>query len=188
LRKYVLKAIDSYVKAAGGFGISTLLNNSTDISSGKRYFSHVIHYIFNLLIFLEPFGSILPLVPNVTIQYRCGDNIGFGKTRYGLLPFSAFRPPRINPNIAKFIYVIADSPGRQSYHAFSSRCGIILQSLYGFLKKTFPSSVIVIKRGGDPFLDYARIAYSNITICSASTFCLWPALSNTIGTNFIIPY
>ena len=32
--------------------------------------------------------------------------------------------------------------------------------------------------GGDQFLDYARLAYSNVTICSSSTFCLWPALAN----------
>jgi hypothetical protein len=41
-----------------------------------------------------------------------------------------------------------------------------------------------MKRGGDLFLDYARIAYSNISICSASTFCLWPALANNIGHSF----
>lgn len=31
------------------------------------------------------------------------------------------------------------------------------------------------------FLDYARLSRSAITICSASTFCLWPALSNGAG-------
>jgi hypothetical protein len=39
----------------------------------------------------------------------------------------------------------------------------------------------VLKRGGDLFLDYARIVHSNVVVCSASTFCLWPALSNLHG-------
>ena len=38
-----------------------------------------------------------------------------------------------------------------------------------------------MKRGGDAFLDYARLAYSNVTICSASTYCIWPALANSNG-------
>ena len=58
---------------------------------------------------IVPLDSPLPLIPNVTIQYRCGDNIGFGKTRYGLLPFSTYtNSNRINKVTARYIYVIAD--------------------------------------------------------------------------------
>lgn len=32
------------------------------------------------------------------------------------------------------------------------------------------------------FLDYARIAYSSLVFCGASTFCFWPAMANTNGT------
>jgi len=163
IRKYLLRAIDAYVQAAGGFHIPTVLSNVTDYST-------------------VPLDTPLPLIPNVTIQYRCGDNIGFGKTRYGLLPFSAYTSSnRIDKQTAKYIYVIADSPGRQSYHAYSSRCGQILGHLFAHLKKHFPTAVVIVKRGGDAFLDYARLAYSNTTICSASTFCLWPALANSVG-------
>jgi hypothetical protein len=140
----------------------------------------------------------LPLIPNVTIQYRCGDNIGFGKTHYGLLPYRAFYgriskhladqgfDNKLNsiasdgnrPAQAHFIYVIADSPSRASAHAYTSRCGVILQSLYTRLQEQFPRSVVMIKRGGDVFLDVARLAFAQVVICSASTFCLWPAISN----------
>lgn len=44
-----------------------------------------------------------------------------------------------------------------------------------------PQATLVLKRGGDLFLDYARLAYSNVVVCSASTFCLWPSLSNQHG-------
>ena len=63
-------------------------------------------------------------------------------------------------------------------HPYSSRCGTILRALFNHFTKLFPKAVVVIKRGGDQFLDYARLAYADVTICSASTFCLWPALAN----------
>jgi hypothetical protein len=50
--------------------------------------------------------------------------------------------------------------------------------LYKHLITRFPFSLVVIKRGGDIFLDVARMARAKILICSASTFCLWPALAN----------
>jgi hypothetical protein len=34
-----------------------------------------------------------------------------------------------------------------------------------------------VKRGGDLFLDYARLLNANVTICSASSYCFWPALA-----------
>jgi hypothetical protein len=160
----LIPAIDKYILTANALTTGTILSNLTDLSS------------------LGNFSTPLPLIPNVTIQYRCGDNIGFGKTRYGLLPFRAFSTKRIPESIRKYIYVIADSPKRQAYHAYVGRCEIILQRLFNYLKRTFPNSIVIIKRGGDMFLDYARIAYSNIVICSASTFCLWPAIANQIGT------
>jgi hypothetical protein len=122
---------------------------------------------------------VLPIIPDVAVQYRCGDNIGFGKTRYGLLPFRAITD-RI-PATARHIYVLADSPLRSRYHAYSSRCSDILLALFKRLQTTFPAAVVAVKRGGDQFLDYARMARANVTICSASTFCLWPALANPHG-------
>jgi hypothetical protein len=98
-----------------------------------------------------------------------------------LLPFSAFSKRRIDITLARFIYVIADSPTRSVGHVYSGRCETILQKLFEYLRGEYPAAVVVIKRGGDPFLDYARLAYSDVTICSASTFCFWPALSNPRG-------
>lgn len=163
IRSVVRPAIDAYVRAADGFRLGTVLNNATDMSS------------------LPSLGAPLPFLPNVTIQYRCGDNIGFGKTRYGLLPFRAFSKARIDSAVAKYIYVIADSPTRSLTSPFSGRCELILSKLHEYLRNEFPAAVVVVKRGGDAFLDYARIAHSNVVICSASTFCFWPAISNTHG-------
>jgi hypothetical protein len=117
----------------------------------------------------------LPTVPDVTIQYRCGDNIGFSYV-YGILPFAAITS-RIPPD-SKYIYVLSDHPSRAAHSPYSGRCHLILKSLFEFLKESNPKSVIVVKRGGDLYLDYVRMALSKVLICSASTFCLWPALAN----------
>lgn len=117
----------------------------------------------------------LPMVPDVTIQYRCGDNIGFSYM-YGILPFTAFTV-RI-PQDSKYIYVLSDHPSRAMHSQFTSKCQVILKALFVYLIETNPGSTIVVKRGGDLFLDYIRMAYSKVLICSASTYCFWPALAN----------
>lgn len=169
IRTVLLPAVTKYIEATNALLIGTILNNRTDFTTKKS------------------FQDWLPLVPNVTIQYRCGDNIGFGKTRYGLLPFSVYNLKRIPTTKASYIYVIADSPSRQSGHIYSQRCETILQHLFERLKKQYPTSTIVVKRGGDAFLDYARLMMSSIVFCSASTFCLWPALGNDDGKSHLLP-
>ena len=47
-------------------------------------------------------GEFLPIIPDVAIQYRCGDNIGFNYM-YGLLPFGPSRnayPPTPRPSMS----------------------------------------------------------------------------------------
>lgn len=162
IRTALQPAVDAYVRISNGTAAGTAVNPETDKSS-------------------MPTSSFHPLIPNVTIQYRCGDNIGFGKTKYGLLPFSAYSHQRIPANMARYIYIIADSPNRSKAHVYSNRCETILQRLFSYLRKQFPQAVVLLKRGGDVFLDYARIMYSDVVVCSASTFCLWPALANQKG-------
>lgn len=161
IRQVVKDSIQAYLNVANT-SEGTILNDKTD------------------LVYFPQYKRKLPIVPHAVIHYRCGDNIGFGKTKYGLLPFRAF-PSRIPHNV-RSIYVIADSPNRgHGRHPYNSRCGVILQSLFEYLKSAFPNAIIVIKRGGDQFLDYARLAHANTTICSASTFCLWAAIANDKG-------
>ncbi len=35
----------------------------------------------------------------------------------------------------------------------------------------------MLKRGGDPLLDYVRLIIANTTVCSPSTFCFFAALA-----------
>ncbi|RYY86716.1 hypothetical protein EON63_05365 [archaeon] len=183
VRRTLLPAVTAYLSASNAEHLGTLLSNETDrvYIPADMQTAHKVSYEQNPTYKLTPALSKLhlPLQPNVTIQYRCGDNIGFGKTKYGLLPFSVYN--RIPHNAYKHIYIIADSPQRNSAHVYSYRCETILDHLVAYLVKRHPNSVVALKRGGDVFLDYARIMNSNMVFCSASTFCLWPALSNEVG-------
>lgn len=117
----------------------------------------------------------LPLIPDVTIHYRCGDNIAFNY-QYGILPFTVF-DNRI-PKDAKYIYILSEPISRAANNPYTYRCQTILEHLLTYLSNRFSTSKILIKRGGDIFVDYLRIHKSNTTICSASSFCFWPAMSS----------
>ena len=71
IRTVLLPAIDAYLLIANT-SAGTILNNETDLSTVP----------------FKPFSSstvsILPIIPHVSVQYRCGDNIGFGKYKYGV--------------------------------------------------------------------------------------------------------
>ena len=135
----------------------TILNITTDISS----------VVFN---------GILPTVPNVTIHYRCGDNIEHSSSTYGFIPYHIIL--RLVPAHQKFIYILSDPPERSASNPFNKNCAMIIKELFDYTVKKHPKSTVVAKRGGDLFLDFTRLILSPITICSASTFCFWPSLAN----------
>lgn len=127
-----------------------------------------------------PVDSILPLIPDVSIHYRCGDNfIG----HYGFLPFSVVTSHI--PSDVKYIYVLAENRSRKTTTRphLISHCDAIFNALFRYLSQKFPSSVILIKRGDDLYVDIARLTYAKVTICSVSTFCLWPAMASN-GTSY----
>lgn len=132
----------------------------------------------------------LPLLPNITLHYRCGDNIANGQG-HGVIPFKTFSKARLlsraslREDQVHFIYVLTEHPQRAKLGKCPDCCNNILTKLFEFLTQQFPQAFIVIKRGGDVFLDMARIAYSPVVFCSPSTFCLWPAIANKYGTVFM---
>lgn len=152
---YVRKAVDAYLAAA-------------DLSRGSAVDPEVD------LTNAAP-RDFLPVIPSVALQYRCGDNLGFSYM-YGILPFTAF-DDLVPPN-SSHIYVLSDHPSRAVHSPYSSRCALILQNLFQYLTAKHPRATVLVKRGGDIFLDYVRLSRAGTTICSASSFCLWPAIAN----------
>ena len=123
----------------------------------------------------------LPIIPDVAIHYRCGDNV---VAHYGFTPFRIF----INniPKTVTTIYVMAESSDRNSKPDRTARCAAIFHGLHNFLMYHFPTSIVTILRGHDMYEDLARLTYAKITICSVSTYCLWPAVSNNNTVYFPI--
>ena len=132
----------------------------------------------------EP-GAFLPIVPDAAVHYRCGDTVP--SNIYGFLPFFAVRD--LIPADAKHIYVMTDPPHRVHILAdgraprFSLHCRPIMVALFEYLQRAFPHAVVLVKSGGDPLVDYYRIARARVAVCSSSTFCLWPAMAAT-GTAY----
>jgi hypothetical protein len=127
--------------------------------------------------------QFLPLIPDVAIHYRCGDNIqtqNGNKFGYGILPFSAYSSLIKDKSSVNYMYVLTESTHRSG----STQCVTIIQALFDYLKEQFPATTVVVKRGDDIFVDLARLSQANITICSASTFCFLPAIANQRGHVF----
>lgn len=131
--------------------------------------------------------TALPLIPNVTIHYRCSDVLR--NPDYGFLPYHAFdkiitsslpssSSPKFTSASTFFIYIISDHPDRG---ADKEECRVLLNGLKDHISslKIHPKAQVIIKRGDSILQDMARIAFSKVTICSGSTFCLWPALAST---------
>lgn len=120
-----------------------------------------------------PVGTILPFIPDAAIHYRCGDNfIG----HYGFVPFVAFTSQI--PVTVSTIYVLAEDRARKttSKPHLAAKCDAVFEALFMFLRSAFPQAKVLIRRGDDLYADFARLSYAPVTVCSVSTFCLWPAL------------
>lgn len=141
-------------------------------------------------------GDTLPLIPSVAIHYRCGDNfVG----PYGFLPFSVVRAhiekhfsshskkngaqgPGSRAQVGpQTIYVLAEHRGRKTggkKQMLAQKCDHVLRALHNDLTRAYPDSRVVVRRGDDLYVDMARLSRAQLTICSVSTFCLWPAIAN----------
>ena len=123
----------------------------------------------------------VPLIPDAAIHYRCGDNtVG----HYGYLAFPAFK--RRIPVNSTTIYVMAERSSRKTNAQRTSQCNAILNGLFEYLEEEFPSSSVFVLRGADMYDDMTRLALAKVTICSVSSFCIWPALSSTTLAYFPI--
>lgn len=139
-------------------------NNGT-LQTGRLRSTHRISHGFHF-----------PLIPDVSIHYRCGDNV---VGNYGFLPFTAFAD-HINPTATKSIYILAESSRRKMLkkknQLMGEKCGHILNALTLYISEHFPHATVVLLRGGNMYNDLVRLTYSKQSFCSVSTFCFWPAL------------
>lgn len=173
------EAIDKKMSLVLGYhDITWTSNKSSDISgmttsstasSRKKHFQNDSDPIF-------------PFLPDVVIHYRCSDNTAVG----GLLPFLTIKQTlmKVRHRI-QFVYILSEDTKRSKTVTFQQRrCGVILENLLQYLGSSFTKTSFALLRGHDLFDDLIRLAKTKTIICSASTFCLWPALA-TNGTAYL---
>jgi hypothetical protein len=108
-------------------------------------------------------------------SYRCGDNLHlqYGhKFGYGIVPFKSFSALLQNHTFDN-IYILTEGK-----HRSSPQCASIISDFFDYMRGVFPTTTIIVKRGDDILSDMTRLSKAKVTICSASTFCLFPAIAN----------
>jgi len=122
--------------------------------------------------------GIYPIVSNVSIHYRCSDNIKYGG--YGLLPFPTILS--LIPAHAKYIYVHTE--GTHKEHI----CAHIILHLFQDIVASFPNAIVVVFGKENIYSTmYNFIETDMVLICSSSTFCLHAALGKRTGKVYIPP-
>jgi hypothetical protein len=135
-----------------------------------------------------------PLIPDVLIQLRCSDNF---PDIMGMLPFAAMfdrirayrervatefavATPQLNIYITTEAHVLLENAPLREF------CPRIVALLQQELLARFPGSVVAIQHGR-VFHTWRMMNQAAVVICSASTFCLWPALSNLKASAVYLP-
>lgn len=118
----------------------------------------------------------LPLFPDVAVHYRCSDNLFGGM---GLLSFKFIK--NMIPADAKYIYIFhefTDYIAAGTDMQLKSTGRQIIDALFHYIKDAFPNAVVVIKVGGRVLTIFSQFARAKkVLICSASSFCLFPAIA-----------
>jgi len=118
-------------------------------------------------------SSQYPLIPDVALHFRCGDN-----KFYGIMSFATYLE-RI-PLHSRTVYILTEASHRKTDDRTRQHCNEIVSALKNYLLERLPKhTLVLLLRGQNIYLDLARLTFANVTICSVSTFCLWPAFANS---------
>jgi hypothetical protein len=151
---------------------------SHEMNQDKKTFNNLsLPYVWSTQLRHSPID--LPEIPDVAVQYRCGDNTQVG---YGLLAWTALL--KNIPQNTTSIYLMTENPHRQTASAVFEKCNNIIKQLAGYLYLHFSSASVVVLRGGSVIDDMTRLAMAPYTICSPSTFCFWPAVASKTASYY----
>lgn len=121
----------------------------------------------------------------ISIYIRCGDILKYAHhDEYGFLPYSVYSK-YIPASFSGFIDVLA-SPRKCTYAnkcrtadvEKAEMCKQLYDDLLSWLSLTYPLAQISLREELTVGEAWYRMVFSSITICSPSTFCLWPTLSS----------
>jgi len=142
---------------------------------------------------LEPKVRLLEYTyePNVLSVYiRCGDILKYAHHHeYGFLPLSAYKTVLSeNPALQSIRIYTPTGEERPSDTPHVGQCKEILESTKDIIAEAFPDKKIEIIRGAEILSVWAALVFSDASICSPSSFCMWPALGakNAYLTNTVL--
>ena len=129
----------------------------------------------------------LPFYPDVTIHWRCSDNLFF--THMGLVPYR-FIVDRI-PADAKYVFIVTEASYGQGHTRQSRSSGLcvpIIDGLVAQIRGRAPHAHVVVRAGGGGdslFVTIAMLVHSPIAFCSSSTFCYHFSVIRTSGKLYL---
>lgn len=181
----------AHVQSSHSFGEDQEVSMTDPIASAMTITTSSISNATSVISNIE-----LNLVPSVAIQFRCSDNF---KHNMGFLPFQAIMD-RIDTHWNSIsskkrekleslsdvvqdkvhIYILTEHPKRLINSPLSGICPAVISRLQHELSLRYRDSIVSVQRGM-MFQTWYQFLHADLVICSASTFCLWPALSNMQG-------
>mmetsp|Transcript_20946 Transcript_20946/g.34616 ORF Transcript_20946/g.34616 Transcript_20946/m.34616 type:complete len:495 (-) Transcript_20946:95-1579(-) len=137
----------------------------------------------------SPFGQSLES-EDAVVHLRLGDALKAGRDEgTGLLPFRSYSRllKRVEnesgplATISVVTQTFDPSASRENDIHSLERSELVAKDFIVHLRETFPHAVVVLRNSpaDTPFVTYVRIMKANkVTICGATTFCTYAALSN----------
>lgn len=150
------------------------LKSTFDTAILNIFENHVMNYSLSSTFFdlITPSNYDIqdfPLVADVVIHFRCTDiRQSHLKSIYGFLNFNYYL--LIIPPDTKLIYILTDA----SLH--HKVCSEMLQFLIEWIYSHFPNVTIATVMGKHIVESLVILTNAKLIICSASTFCMWPAI------------
>jgi len=120
------------------------------------------------------------LETDLSLQYRCGDILVVRNKVYGFMSYSLIEK-LINQHKAGHRQIVIEtnplySKSRNSKEeGLKSKCKVIVLDLVSHLMALGHN--VTIADASDRSLSWGRMMFSKQLICSASTYCFWPALA-----------
>lgn len=122
---------------------------------------------------------MLPLIPTVAIQFRCSDNF---QHVMGLTPLVAIFDRLDDLGLADnhTIYIATEHPKRLRSKHLENLCPYLVNFIQTELAQRYPNVLVSIRRG-HILETWRQFNEARFVFCSASTFCIWPAIANRKG-------
>ena len=131
-----------------------------------------------------------PDVEDAVLHFRCGDILKYAHhTEYGYPRYSFYRCIFRNPKSIAIVTAPWRGEGEGLYREkdaeFNDVCRAIVMDMVEYFQSAFPDAIVRIRNNESLPKRFGRLIHAKQSVCSPSTFCLYPAIAAT-GESYII--